>query len=278
MAKFAQNVLINLINYFALQVNCVVFDKTGTLTTGKPVVVSTRLLKNMVLRDFYEYVAAAEVHDIDLPLSIHFYEKACMHLFYCSEAACTRQVNSEHPLAKGIVEYAKRFGADEESHVWPEARDFIAIAGHGVKASVRSKEVMVGNKSLMLESGIHVPDEASEILTETERNAQTGIVVAVDGEVTGIIAVSDPLKPGAREVVSLLRSMKVKSIMVTGDNWGTANAIAGEVGIDTFVAEAKPHVKAEKIKELQVGNFILFSIYFNSVISIRLSSTCRCLA
>ncbi|KAG6483227.1 copper-transporting ATPase HMA5-like [Zingiber officinale] len=206
----------------AHKVNCVVFDKTGTLTTGKPVVVSTRLLKNMVLRDFYEYVAAAEV-------------------------------NSEHPLAKAIVEYAKRFGAEEESHFWPEARDFTAITGHGVKASVRHKEVMVGNKSLMLESGIDIPDEASEILTETERNAQTGIVVAVDGEVTGIIAVSDPLKPGAREVVSLLRSMKVKSIMVTGDNWGTANAIAGDVGIDTFIAEAKPHVKAEKIKELQMS-------------------------
>ncbi|XP_074572006.1 copper-transporting ATPase HMA5-like [Curcuma longa] len=206
----------------AHKVNCVVFDKTGTLTTGKPVVVSTRLLKNMVLRDFYEYVAAAEV-------------------------------NSEHPLAKAIVQYAKRFGEEEESHVLPEARDFTAIAGHGVKASVRHKEVMVGNKSLMLESGIDIPDEASEILTETERNAQTGIVVAVDGEVTGIIAVSDPLKPGAREVVSLLGSMKVKSIMVTGDNWGTANAIAGDVGIDTVIAEAKPHVKAEKIKELQMS-------------------------
>lgn len=141
---------------------------------------------------------------------------------------------------------------EEENYVLPEARDFTAITGHGVKASVRSKDVMVGNKSLMLESGINFPIEASEILTETERNAQTGIIVSINGEATGIIVVSDPLKPGAREVISLLGSMKIKSILVTGDNWGTANAIAGEVGIDAVVAEATPDQKAEKIKELQV--------------------------
>ncbi|THU65624.1 hypothetical protein C4D60_Mb05t05590 [Musa balbisiana] len=206
----------------AHKVNCIVFDKTGTLTTGNPVVVNTRLLKNMVLRDFYEYVAAAEV-------------------------------NSEHPLAKAIVQYAKKFSTDEENPVWPEVQGFIAITGHGVKATVGNKEVLVGNKSLMVEIGIHIPVEASEILTETERMAQTGIVVSIDREVTGIIAISDPLKPGAREVISLLKSMKVKSIMVTGDNWGTANAIAQEVGIDTVIAEAKPDQKAEKVKELQMS-------------------------
>ncbi|KAJ8506284.1 hypothetical protein OPV22_007170, partial [Ensete ventricosum] len=204
----------------AHKVNCVVFDKTGTLTTGKPVVVSTRLLKNMVLRDFYEYVAAAEV-------------------------------NSEHPLAKAIVQYAKNFSTDEENHVWPEARDFTAIAGHGVKASVANKEIVAGNKRLMGELGICIPVEASEILAETEGMAQTGVIVSINREVTGIIAISDPLKPGAPDVISLLKSMKVKSIMVTGDNWGTANAIAQEVGIDTVIAEAKPDQKAEKVKELQ---------------------------
>ncbi|URD98211.1 copper-transporting ATPase [Musa troglodytarum] len=213
----------------AHKVNCVVFDKTGTLTAGKPVVVSTRLLKNMVLRDFYDYVAAAEV-------------------------------NSEHPLAKAIVQYAKKFGRDEENHVWPEAQDFTAITGHGVKALVGNKEVSVGNKSLMVESGIDIPTEASEILAETERMAQTGIIASIDREITGIIAVSDPLKPGAREVVSLLSSMKVKSIMVTGDNWGTANAIAKEVGIDTVMAEAKPDQKAEKVKELQMSGFTVAMI------------------
>ncbi|KAM0949537.1 putative P-type Cu(2+) transporter [Dioscorea sansibarensis] len=204
----------------AHKVNCIVFDKTGTLTTGKPVVVSTKLLKNMVLCDFYEYVAAAEV-------------------------------NSEHPLAKAIVQYSRRL-RDEENHVWPEAQDFILITGHGVKAKVGDKEIIVGNKSLMLNSGIHIPVEAYELLAEAEQNAQTGIVVSMNLEVLGIIAISDPLKPGAHDVISILNSMKVKSIMVTGDNWGTANAIAKEVGINTVVAEARPEQKAEKVKELQL--------------------------
>ncbi|KAJ6933592.1 hypothetical protein NC651_008861 [Populus alba x Populus x berolinensis] len=204
----------------AHKVNCIVFDKTGTLTIGKPVVVSTRLLKNLALRDFYELVAAAEV-------------------------------NSEHPLAKAIVEYAKKFREDEESPKWPEAQDFESITGHGVKAIVRNKEVMVGNKSLMLENNIPISIDAEEILAETEGMAQTGILVSIDRKVTGVLAISDPLKPGAHEVISILKSMKVRSIMVTGDNWGTANSIAREVGIETVIAEAKPEHKAEKVKELQ---------------------------
>ncbi|KAM0949536.1 putative P-type Cu(2+) transporter [Dioscorea sansibarensis] len=205
------------------KVNCIVFDKTGTLTNGKPVVVSSRLLKNMVLGDFYEYVAAAEV-------------------------------NSEHPLAKAIVQYAKRF-RDDDNHVWPVARDFVSVTGHGVKAIVRGKEIIVGNKSLMLDSGIHIPVEASELLWEAEEMAQTEIIVSMNQEVVGIILISDPLKPGTQDVISILNSMKVKSIMVTGDNWGTAKAIAKEVGIDTVVAEARPEQKAEKVKELQMCGF-----------------------
>ncbi|PNT53816.1 hypothetical protein POPTR_001G105800v4 [Populus trichocarpa] len=210
----------------AHKVNCLVFDKTGTLTIGKPVVVNTRLLKNMVLRDFYELIAAAEV-------------------------------NSEHPLAKAIVEYAKKFREDEENPMWPEAQDFQSITGHGVKAIVRNKEVIVGNKSLMLEHNIPISIDAEEMLAETEGMAQTGILVSIDREVTGVLAISDPLKPGAHEVISILKSMKVRSIMVTGDNSGTANSIAKEVGIETVIAEAKPEQKAEKVKELQAAGYIV---------------------
>ncbi|XP_077223878.1 putative copper-transporting ATPase HMA5 [Tasmannia lanceolata] len=206
----------------AHKVDCIVFDKTGTLTIGKPVVVSTRLLKNMVLRDFYELVAATEV-------------------------------NSEHPLAKAIVEYAKKFREDDESLIWPEARDFLSITGHGVKATIQNKEIIVGNKSLMFDCGIPIPVCADEILVETEEAAQTGILVSINGEVVGIIAISDPLKPSAQDVISILKSMKVQSIMVTGDNWGTANSIAKEVGIETVIAEAKPDQKADKVKELQMS-------------------------
>ncbi|KAJ0049581.1 hypothetical protein Pint_15186 [Pistacia integerrima] len=208
----------------AHKVNCIVFDKTGTLTVGKPVVVNTKLLKNMVLRDFYELVAATEA-------------------------------NSEHPLAKAIVEYAKKFREDEENPIWREAQDFVSITGHGVKAIVRNREIIVGNKSLMLDLKISIPIDAEEMLTETEEMAQTGILVSIDGELTGVLAISDPLKPGAYEAISILKSMDVKSIMVTGDNWGTARSIANEVGIETVIAEAKPDEKAEKVKEFQASGY-----------------------
>ncbi|XP_071726419.1 probable copper-transporting ATPase HMA5 [Rutidosis leptorrhynchoides] len=210
----------------AHKVNCIVFDKTGTLTIGKPLVVNTRLLKNMVLGELYELVAAAEV-------------------------------NSEHPLAKAIVEYAKKFRQDEENPIWAEAKEFESITGHGVQAIVQNKEVIVGNKSLMLKKNIGISVDAEEILTEIEEMAQTGILVCIDGQLTGVIAISDPLKPGAREVISILKSMKVKGIVVTGDNWGTANSIAKEVGINDVIAEAKPEDKAEKVKELQVSGYVV---------------------
>ncbi|XP_056687744.1 probable copper-transporting ATPase HMA5 isoform X2 [Spinacia oleracea] len=210
----------------AHKVNCIVFDKTGTLTEGKPVVVSTRILTQMVLQEFYELVAAAEI-------------------------------NSEHPLAKAVVEYAKKFGEDEENHIWPEAKDFVAITGHGVKAIIRNKEILVGNKSLMLDQGIVIPIEAEELLAEAEDMAQTGILVSIGGTMAGVIAISDPLKPSARDVISILKSMNIKSIVVTGDNKGTANSIAKQVGIETVIAEAKPEQKAEKVKELQAEGYIV---------------------
>ncbi|CAN1184247.1 Probable copper-transporting ATPase HMA5 [Linum perenne] len=210
----------------AHRVDCIVFDKTGTLTVGKPVLVNTKVLNNMLLRDFYQLVAAAEE-------------------------------NSEHPLAKAIVEYGKKFRQDEENPAWPEAQDFISITGHGVKATVCNKQVIVGNKNLMLDEKIAIPIDAEEMLAEAEEMAQTGILVAIDREVTGVVAISDPLKPGANEVISILKSMGIQSIIVTGDNWGTANSIAREVGIDIVVAEAKPEQKAEKVKELQAAGHVV---------------------
>ncbi|WVZ12729.1 hypothetical protein V8G54_017259 [Vigna mungo] len=207
----------------AHKVNCIVFDKTGTLTVGKPVVVTTKLFKKMSIKDFYEFTAAAEV-------------------------------NSEHPIAKAIVEHAKKI-TEEQNHSWPEAHNFVSVSGHGVKAIVLNKDILVGNKKMMLDHNITISADAEEILAEAESLAQTGILVSLDGEVAGVLAVSDPLKPGANEVISILNSMKIKSIMVTGDNWGTANSIARQAGIETVIAEAQPETKATKIKELQASGY-----------------------
>lgn len=106
----------------------------------------------------------------------------------------------------------------------------------------------------MMEQGIAIPVEAEEALTETEGQAQTGILVSINKELIGVLSVSDPLKPEAPEVISILKSMNIESMIVTGDNWGTANAIAKQVGIEreNVFAEAIPEQKAEKVKELQV--------------------------
>ncbi|KAG7956630.1 hypothetical protein I3843_11G133100 [Carya illinoinensis] len=164
-------------------------------------------------------------------------------------------VNSEHPLAKAIVEYAKNFVEDKENPAWPEARDFISITGHGVKAVVQNREIIVGNKSLILDQNIAIPSDAEDILAKAEALAHTGILVSIDREVAGVLAISDPLKPGAREVITILRSMNIRSIVMTGDNWGTANSIAKEVGIETVIAEAKPEDKAEKVRDFQGSGY-----------------------
>ncbi|KAL4326365.1 hypothetical protein GQ457_11G023690 [Hibiscus cannabinus] len=207
---------------FLLQVNYIIFDKTETLTIGEPLVVNTRLLRNMVLHEFYELVAT-----------------------------------TEHSLAKAIIEYAKKFREDEENPAWPEARDFISITCHGMKAIVRNMEVIVENMGLILDHSITTQADAEDMLTETEGMAQTVILVSIDGEVAGVLAISDPMKPGAHEVISILKSMDVRNIMVTGDNMGTASSIARQIGMEIVIVEAKPEQKVDKVKELLQWNLQL---------------------
>ncbi|KAL8150439.1 hypothetical protein V2J09_020247 [Rumex salicifolius] len=188
---------------------------------GASHVVTTQLLKAMSPNNFYELVAGAEA-------------------------------NSEHPLAKAIVEYAKNL---KEIHSYPEALDFESITGHGIKAKVHGKEILVGNKSLMLNYSVVIPTEAEKVVGEAEKMAQTGVFVSIDKEIVGVIAISDQLKANANSVISILKSMNIKCIMVTGDNLGTARSIAKEAGIERFVAEAKPEDKATNVKNLQAEGY-----------------------
>ena len=104
----------------------------------------------------------------------------------------------------------------------------MSITGHGVRARVHHKNILVGNVKLMLDSGITISEDAYDSLKEVEGMARTGILVSINEELVGIIAISDPVKPEAQDVVSILKLMKVKCIMVTGDNWGNANSISKE--------------------------------------------------
>lgn len=212
----------------AHKVKTIVFDKTGTLTVGKPEVVGALSFSSYSEEDFCDMAATAEA-------------------------------NSEHPLAKALVEYVKKRhqkSGSQTEHV-TEVKDFEVHTGAGVSGKVGEAVVLVGNKRLMRAFSIPVGQQVEDYISQNEELARTCVLVAVDGKVVGAFAVTDTVKPDARHVITYLRSMGISSIMVTGDNWATAKAIAKEVGIDKVCAEIDPMGKADKIKELQMKGMIV---------------------
>ncbi|CAL5054226.1 unnamed protein product [Urochloa decumbens] len=220
----------------AQNVNYVVFDKTGTLTQGKAVVTTAKVFSGMDLGDFLTLVASAEA-------------------------------SSEHPLAKAILDYAFHFHffgklpsskddieqrKDEVLSKWLlEAEDFSAVPGKGVQCSINGKHVLVGNRTLITENGVTIPPEAERFLVDLESNAKTGILVAYDGDFVGLMGITDPLKREAAVVVEGLKKLGVHPVMLTGDNWRTAQAVAKEVGIEDVRAEVMPAGKADVVRSLQ---------------------------
>ncbi|KAJ6792755.1 copper-transporting ATPase RAN1-like [Iris pallida] len=223
----------------AQNVQYVIFDKTGTLTQGKAAVTTAKVFSGVDLGDFITLVASAEA-------------------------------SSEHPLGRAIIDYAYHyhcFGKVQDSKkqkkeemlaaLLIEASDFSALPGRGVQCSVNGRSVLVGNRSLLTENGVEIPSEAENFVVELEMNAKTGILVSYDGTFTGVLGVADPLKREAAVVVEGLKKMGVKPVMVTGDNWRTAQAVAKEVGIEDVRAEVMPAGKADVIRSLQKDGSIV---------------------
>ncbi|KAL2940860.1 Copper-transporting ATPase HMA4 [Bienertia sinuspersici] len=206
----------------AHKIKAVVFDKTGTLTVGKPVVVNTVLFSGVSMEEFCDMAIAAEA-------------------------------NSEHPLAKAVAEHAKTLRKNHESLVnLEDVKDFEVHPGAGVSGKVGEKIILVGNKRLLQVHNVPINHEVETYISGTEKLARTCVLVAIDSKVAGAFSVTDPVKPEAGRVISYLQSMGILSIMVSGDNWGTATAIAREAGINQVFAETDPIGKAEKIKEIQM--------------------------
>ncbi|CAN1225461.1 Copper-transporting ATPase RAN1 [Linum grandiflorum] len=220
----------------AEKIKYVIFDKTGTLTQGKATVTSAKVFTGMDRGEFLRWVASAEA-------------------------------SSEHPLAKAIVEYARHFHffdgpsptKEGETHKkesahsgWLlDASDFSALPGTGVMCYIQGKRVLVGNRKLMMENGIRILAHVEDFLVELEDSAKTGILVSVDDELIGVLGVADPLKREAAVVIEGLQKMGVEPIMVTGDNWRTARAVAKEVGISDVRAEVMPAGKADVVRSFQ---------------------------
>jgi heavy metal translocating P-type ATPase len=195
-------------------IRTIVLDKTGTLTAGKPVVV--------------EMVASGEgnAHDI-------------LRL-----AAAVEQL-SEHPLARAIVR-----AAEDDRLALPEAREFVAVPGRGVKAMVEKVAVAVGSPAFLEGEGFDL-SRLRQRLEALQAAGRTVILVAADGEVALLIAIADQLKPGARAALTRLRRIGIEPVMLTGDNRRTARAVADELGITDFRAEVLPRDKAEAVRALQ---------------------------
>jgi len=198
----------------AHKINTILLDKTGTLTRGEPQV------RNIIVTPEYT-------------------EDEILHL------AASMEHDSEHPLALAIVQAAMGKGLKLSS-----TRDFKAIPGHGVEATVDGKSLLLGNVTLMKERGI--PQNAltseAELLWD---QGMTALFFAIDNRAAGIITLADTIKPNARQAVAALQGMGIEAVMITGDNARTAEAIAKEASIDRVLAEVLPENKAAEVKRLQ---------------------------
>ena len=203
----------------AHQLQTIVLDKTGTITQGKPSVTNYQIVErenNFTRLELLALVAAVEN-------------------------------NSEHPLARAIVNYAR-----SQSVSISKCEHFEAIAGCGVRGIVGGRLVQIGTHRWMSELRI-ITDPLLTIKDTWEGEAKTVVLVAVDGLLAGILAIADKIKPSSRQAITALRdlNLELEVVMLTGDNHQTARAIARQVGIVRVEAEVRPAQKAAKIKELQ---------------------------
>jgi Cu+-exporting ATPase len=200
----------------AEKIDTIVFDKTGTLTWGKPEVADVLL-------------APATKLDADQLLSL----------------AGSLEKGSEHPLAQAVVTEAKRRGQKLKTPV-----DFHALPGFGVEGKVDNQKVLLGNKRLMVENQIDISSIDNQLVKLTE-NGKTPMILCVDGKVAGLIATTDALKPHAKENILNLKKMGLDVVMLTGDNSKTAQAVAGQLGINRVVSEVLPSGKVDEIEKIK---------------------------
>ncbi|MFD1173772.1 heavy metal translocating P-type ATPase [Oceanobacillus picturae] len=152
---------------------------------------------------------------------------------------------SEHPLAGAIVAYATENEMD-----FLEVEEFNAIPGHGIEARILGKQILVGNRKLMTDHQVDIENN-EETLVKFETEGKTAMLIAIDGEYRGIVAVADVIKESAIQAIKELKEQGLEVFMLTGDNERTAHAIAKQVGIDQVIAQVLPEEKADKVKEIQ---------------------------
>ncbi len=206
----------------AHRIRTVVLDKTGTLTEGRPRVAFVLALPGFSDDDLVRLAAAVER-------------------------------GSEHPLAEAVVEEARRRGLE-----LPDVEAFRALPGRGIEGAVEGRRAVFGNARLMREAGIDIEDAGlTGRIAAMPPGATTLAYLAVDGRLTGVIAVADAVKEGAADAVAALHGLGIQVVMLTGDNRVTAESVARQTGIRDVIAEVLPEEKAGKVRELQAGGRVV---------------------
>lgn len=197
------------------EVRAIVFDKTGTLTAGRPKVTGL------------EPEGGFSDHDL---------------LCY----AATVENASEHPLAAAVLERAR----EEKIKIRPVS-EFLSVTGKGVKGIVEGKQVLVGSRRMLEDHGVPTDQEVEARMEDMENEGRTCMLVAIDGITAGVVAIADTLKEEAAEVIDELHRWGLVTVMVTGDQRRTAEAIAKQAGIDQVLAGVLPGEKVDAIRRLQ---------------------------
>ena len=198
------------------KINVIALDKTGTITAGTPKVT-----------DIYPMEGITDNELLQMAYSL--------------------EINSEHPLAKAVVERAEGDGIISE-----EITDFLALTGNGLTGTLNGEKLLGGSIKYMDET-IGLNEKAKEISQEYASQGKTPLLFAKNNKLMGIIAVADIIKEDSAQAIKELQNMDIKVVMVTGDNERTANAISKEVGTDDVIAGVLPDGKEEVIKQLKSG-------------------------
>jgi Cu+-exporting ATPase len=196
------------------KVQTIVFDKTGRLTKGEPSVTDILSVNGLNDNDILSLIASAESR-------------------------------SEHPLGQAVLNEAKKRNLGLS-----EPRRFEALAGHGIRAQVNGKEILVGTSKLMKDSKLDLR-KAEDKSTQLYDAGKTLMFVAIDGKMEAVIGLADTLKENSSQVIKELHGLGLEAIMMTGDNERTARSIASQVGIKRVMADVLPADKAAVINELQ---------------------------
>jgi Cu+-exporting ATPase len=213
----------------AHELQTIVLDKTGTITEGRPSVTEVVVSGEGSTDNGHQGTGLGE------PVS----SEALLQLVASAERG------SEHPLGEAIVR-----AAQERGLVLNEPEVFEAVAGRGIAATVDGHRVLVGSKRLLQSENVAL-DGLELPLSRLEAEAKTTMLVGVDGEAAGVIAVADTVKEGSEEAIRSLQDLGLKAVMITGDNWRTAEAIGAQVGVNEVLAEVLPGEKAAKVRALQ---------------------------